>query len=93
MTDQEKDEQYTPLRVVTLESVAAYLRCEPQRLATALRRPQCRSVRRGRERLHYARCGDVQTGPRCGGGDPGGTHAETRYAGPAGQAMTSMNQI
>jgi hypothetical protein len=38
MTDKEKAKHYTALRPVTLESVAAYLRCEPQRLATALRR-------------------------------------------------------
>ena len=32
------DDANIPLRVVTLESIAKYLGCEPQRLATALRR-------------------------------------------------------
>ena len=32
------DDSNMPLRQVTLESVAEYLRCEPERLAKALRR-------------------------------------------------------
>jgi hypothetical protein len=32
------DSEYTPLRTVPLEQIATYLQCNPERLATALRR-------------------------------------------------------